>query len=173
MFTRGRNFSGVFYPESCPPDFEKVIESFGCKCALSPLHTPDDDDKKPHYHLVFCFSGNKTLEQVREMMYKLGSGMVQPVNDICSMIRYLVHKDNPEKQQLDKSEIKCYHNIQIDKYFKTNDDKCNDMRKLIKIAIENKCHNFKELMDMCIDNNDLLSLCLKYSYAINLYLRSI
>lgn len=173
MNNRSRNFSGVFYPESCPPNFLEVIENFKVKCALSPLHTPDDECKKPHYHIVFAFSGNKSIEQVREMMYKLGSSMVQIVSDVQSVVRYLIHKDNPEKEQLDKKDIKVY-NWDIEKYFKcTKEENLNNMRTLIKIANENKCRNYKELFKLCLDDNDLLSLLLKYSYAINLYLRSL
>ena len=91
MDNRGRNFSGVFYPESCPPNFLEVIENFKVKCALSPLHTPDDECKKPHYHIVFSFSGNKSIEQVREMMYKLGSSMVQISNYTLYITYYLNH----------------------------------------------------------------------------------
>lgn len=171
---RCRNFSGVFYPESCPSDFHKVIEDFGVKCCLSPLHEPDEEQKKPHYHIIFMFSGNKNIEQVRLLMYKLGSAMVQPVNDISAMVRYLIHKDNPEKQQFDKSEIICYHNVQIDKYFKqTEKESLDTMRKLIEIININKITKYNELINFCCADNDLLKACLKYAYAINQFMRGV
>lgn len=171
---RQRNFAGVFYPESCPPDFKKVIESFGVKCCLSPLHQPDDNDKKPHYHIVFMFSGNKNIEQVRLLMFKLGSSLVQPINDISAMIRYLVHKDNPEKEQFDKREIVCYHNVEIDKYFKQSEkEQLESMRKLIQIINTNKITKYNELINFCCGDDDLFKSCLKYAYAINQFLRGV
>ena len=160
---RCRNFSGVFYPESCPPDFQKVIEDFGVKCCLSPLHEPDDEQKKSHYHIVFMFSGNKNIEQVRQLMYKLGSALVQPVNDICSMVRYLVHKDNPEKQQFDKSEIVCYHNVQIDKYFKQALSKSSsEQQKLISSLYLVILLILIISINLRIQSSDSFSVCLKY-----------
>lgn len=173
MNNRGRNFAGVFYPESCPFDYLERIEKFGCKCALSPLHTPDAEEKKPHYHILFQFSGNKSIEQVRFFMNSLGSSMVQVVNDFGAMVRYLVHRDNPEKQQFDESEIICYHNIEVSKYFKTNADKIGHMRKVIEIIQKEHIRSYNELLLKCSESDDLMTACLKYAYALNLFLKGV
>ena len=86
---RCRNFSGVFYPESCPPDFQKVIEDFGVKCCLSPLHEPDEEQKKPHYHIVFLFSGNKNIEQVRQLIINSNKRITAPKPNLNRFLKIL------------------------------------------------------------------------------------
>lgn len=94
--TRHRTYTGVFYPESAPEDFREVIDSWHVPAAVV-LH--DQDEKKPHYHLLLCFTGKKSLSQVRVMVAELGSSVVQPAYDTRAAGRYLLHLDHPKKHQ--------------------------------------------------------------------------
>lgn len=110
---RGRNWTFVFYPDSAPEDYISVIRNWNIEVYLSPLHDADvngdESEKKAHWHIVLCFSGNKSLEQVQRYSDELsGVHLVLAKNRVADkriMVRYLVHYDNPEKHQYEVSEI--------------------------------------------------------------------
>lgn len=66
----------------------------------------DGTDKKPHIHVVVEYGNKRDLSSVKAE-YKM-LGMEERFVDTCNkraMIRYLIHKDNPEKYQYDKSKV--------------------------------------------------------------------
>ncbi|MFS5771787.1 Rep family protein [Streptococcus agalactiae] len=68
-YKRGRNWWIVVYPESLPENWKEIISTE--PVAISPLHdkdvNADGTKKKPHYHIVFNYKGNKSFEQMDEM----------------------------------------------------------------------------------------------------------
>lgn len=66
-------------------------------------HIPDDDDNRIHYHFIIRCSP-MTLESISRKL-DLPSNFIRWVRVKRSFIRYLVHYDNPEKEQYKREEI--------------------------------------------------------------------
>ena len=68
-YKRGRNWTIVVYLDSSPEDWEDVIKQE--PAVISPLHdkdvTEDGERKKPHYHVILSYKGNKSFEQIDEI----------------------------------------------------------------------------------------------------------
>lgn len=103
---RNRSFMSVFYPESAPPDFRELIDSWHVPSLLV-LHD-HDQDKQAHWHLLLMFSSLKTLKQVHSLTDELGSRLVQPVYDTRAAARYLRHLDHPEKHQYPMEALEAF-----------------------------------------------------------------
>lgn len=112
MGAGSRNWAAVFYMDSCPADWPNIVADWHVPCLVSPLHDSDVDQngelKKPHYHILFVFEGNKTFDQMVDMVSQLGVNYVEKVASRMGYERYLCHLDNPDKYQYDISEVKCF-----------------------------------------------------------------
>ena len=125
----GRNWTFIIYPDSVDPNYREILDSFHCGWCESPLHDHDVDPdgciKEPHIHIVLCFEGNKTYPQIAEIAKRIhgkiapefGTGETSKVHSIRGMVRYLIHLDNPEKAQYEKSAIIAHGGMEIDTYF--------------------------------------------------------
>lgn len=68
------------------------------------FHKPDDDDERLHIHYVVQCNGTRSLKNVADT---LGVDMqyMQACKRPRGAIRYLIHLDNPEKEQYNPNEI--------------------------------------------------------------------
>lgn len=115
---RARNFACVVYPESAPSDWLDTIAELKIPFMVSPLHDRDlnpsrlpdgnQEPKKPHYHVMACFDGNKTVEQVRTIFESFGGVGCEIVSSLRGYARYLCHLDNPEKAQYNIDDVKAF-----------------------------------------------------------------
>ena len=81
---RNRNWTFVVYPESAPQDWYKILQDKKLSFAVSPIHDSDIDDatgelKKAHYHVLLCFKGNKSYEQIKGITDELNCPIPQQV----------------------------------------------------------------------------------------------
>ena len=125
----GRNWTFELYPDSMDPDYRSILDRLHCAWAESPVHDKDVNEggkpKKPHIHIVLTFEGNKSYPQIVEICKSVkgviapehGTGETARVNSIRGMIRYLIHLDNPEKYQYEKSGIVSHGGLDIEQYF--------------------------------------------------------
>ena len=64
-----------FYPDSAPENWREIINSWLVDCLVSPLHDSDVNEdgtpKKPHWHGILFFDGQKSFEQVKELIAPL------------------------------------------------------------------------------------------------------
>lgn len=114
-----RNYSLICYAESLP--VEKALDILKPKKYYWAKHDKDKKDdesgelKKEHFHLLVSFENPRGVEAVRKYLESKAGFYVQaePVSSMHSMIRYLVHRDNPEKVQYDTSIIvsNCYPDV--------------------------------------------------------------
>lgn len=115
-YKRGRNWVVVVYPESAPENWIDLIRQE--PVAISPLHDKDVDEngerKKPHYHVVFAYKGNKSFEQIDEIARLLHAPIPQRVNSLTGQTRYLTHQDNPEKYQYESSDIQVFGGFDLE-----------------------------------------------------------
>ena len=108
---RARNFACVVYPESAPEDWQQILAANFVPAFISPLHDqdidPQDQPKKPHYHVIMMFEGKKSKDQVQELFDLIGGVGLEVVKSVRGYARYLCHLDNPEKAQYDTAKVKC------------------------------------------------------------------
>ena len=108
--TQSRTFALELYPEwSYLNDILTYISKY--KYALI-LHDKDVNNetgevKKAHYHVVLEYEGKRLVSAVQNDLKQKGleTRFVQPCNE-RAMLRYLVHKDDPEKYQYQPEEVK-------------------------------------------------------------------
>lgn len=127
--TRVRNWCAVVYPSeewykkhrpdgpydgcdgwgSAPNDWMQRLDALNLKWTCSPLHDMDTDDdgciKKPHWHIVISYGGNKSFEQVKDDLKELNCPIPQICRDVRSSVRYFVHLDHPHKYQYKQEDI--------------------------------------------------------------------
>lgn len=144
---RHRTFSGVFYPESAPDDFRQVVASWHVP-ALMVLHD-QDQDKKPHYHLLLVFSGKKSVGQARELMQQLGSEVVQPCWDTRASARYLAHLDQGEKFQYPVSAIESFSGASVPDLVAPLSDPSPDILEFVR---DQGIIEYASLIDYCLDH---------------------
>lgn len=62
-YKRGRSWTIIVYPDSLPKNWLELLQNE--PVAISPLHdkdvNPDGTLKKPHYHIVLNYKGNKSF----------------------------------------------------------------------------------------------------------------
>lgn len=131
---RYRDFCFVGYPESFPIDWIDRLNKFNLEWAFC-LHNRDCDDngevKKEHVHGIIHFDGKKSKEQVSAIFimsgvapgiagYKDGTSninLVVPCHNKRGSVRYLIHYDDKDKFQYQKSDIRVFGGFDIEKYF--------------------------------------------------------
>lgn len=86
------------------------LNELHCDFVLSPLHNPDAlslydsegnlDHVKPHFHLLVLWNGPTTYNTIAELLdiFHHCSRPI-PVYQVNGYIRYLIHLDNPDKEQ--------------------------------------------------------------------------
>lgn len=145
---KSKVFWSVLYPDSESYDCNAIIKEItdrSIKYAYI-LHSEDEftaDDpfedvpeekigqkKKPHIHVLFEFDNAIQLGLVSNMI-GLSSNFIQRVKNKRGALRYLVHKDNPEKHQYEICDIvNNYDNLQ--KKFFNDDDGIMKAQKIIE-----------------------------------------
>lgn len=97
----------VVYPEDSLPDNYLQIISYEwhVPTLLSPVHdadlNADSTEKKKHIHIMIDFGSgqNKSYDQVLNLTKKLHGTVPVICQNRSAMIRYFIHRDNPEKAQ--------------------------------------------------------------------------
>ena len=163
---RTRNFGCVIYPESAPENWLELLAEHKVPALVSPLHDrdvdPQEQQKKPHFHVVIMFEGPKTIEQAKEIFDPIGGVGCEVIKSIRGYARYLCHKDNPEKYQYDEEKViqlygadyKEICELRSDKYkvieeileFVDNEDICS-YYDLLRYARVNEPSWFRSLLD--------------------------
>ena len=160
---RSNLWSFVVYPnDSLPKDYLSIIHSWHIPTLLSPIHDKDLNadytEKKKHIHILLYFGNgqNKSFFQILNYSKQLNGTYPIIVNNANAMIRYFIHKDNPEKNQYSINNLISLHGFEYLKAFDnyTNDELLYD--KIESIIEENlfincailrkylKEHNFTE-----------------------------
>lgn len=97
----------------------QLRNTFGDFC-ISPLHSPDKDDGTDfmHWHVVYRHPNTVSIEYVRNWVsendIKAYNNFVLGLHHPRNYQRYLVHMDNPEKEQFAAWEIATVNNFPLD-----------------------------------------------------------
>ena len=106
---RARNWVGIVYKENAVSNLFDTIEKMAIPCLVSPLHSADDDDIKPHYHIMFLYDNATVYDNVLNDFNELGIvKTVKVCRSIVGMARYLIHLDNPKKEQFSVDSVTCF-----------------------------------------------------------------
>lgn len=165
------------YPDSAPSNWKDILIDTHVNICVSPLHdkdkNPTGEDKKPHWHVVVMFDNTKTVKQAEEISSKLNATVPIPVQSVNGMIRYLIHKDNPEKAQYNKEDITVIGFYDIDEAFKNSIDKYNTIGEMIDYIEMNNITEFFMFLKYCREEKEdwFKSLC-DSSYIIREYITS-
>ena len=166
----------------------QYLSRLGVACAVSPLHVPDNEVKKEHYHVLISFDGVKSVESLENLIDVETNQLYdfRPIcncwgiskndfphfiiiNGIAGYYRYLVHKDNEDKQQFNYIEKRGYIGlVDEDKYnsivllncfdskdYLTRDKKISEDIQLIQIIKENNINTESDLMYYLAQNNNI------------------
>ncbi len=181
---RARNWLFLFYPESCPEDWEDVISSWGVTAYVSPLHDMDTKKdgtlKKPHYHGVLTFEGMKSYKQVLALVEMLGCATALVCNSIQNAIRYLCHMDNPDKAQYNINDLRTFGHADLSAcYVRSSAETEADCMEIINLARQLNIYEFSDLVEFIIDQYpDTLFPVLRSNHAFirsfcqGMYMRS-
>lgn len=96
-----RYFTFLVYPESAPENWREILKRSHLQFAISPLHQPDDEVSKPHYHVIYHHGNPVTLSCARDYVPDgvPANGYLEPARAPRNLQRYLIHLDDPEKEQ--------------------------------------------------------------------------
>ncbi|MDY2553776.1 MULTISPECIES: replication protein [Bacteria] len=152
-YKRGRNWAIVVYPESLPENWKEIIKSE--PVAISPLHdkdvTAEGELKKPHYHLVLSYNGNKSFEQIDEIARLLHAPIPERINSLTGSVRYLTHMDDPNKYQYDSSDIQVFGGFDLESILSlSTGDKRQLLRDMIEFINENNIVHLVDFTNYCL-----------------------
>lgn len=142
--SRVRNWTVLVWPDSAPPTWRDYLDEQGIEWVCSPLHdkdkNPDGNPKKPHWHVLLCFSGKKSYTQVVEFTKVLNTTIPQRCHNMKGMVRYFCHLDNPEKETYPVTGIECHGGL--------------DLQEILKPSLSQKALYVSEMIDF-IEENDI------------------
>lgn len=150
-----RNWAFVLYPESAPADWREQLKRAGMKCAISPLHdrdvNPDKTPKKAHYHVILCYDGPTTYNNVKRLTEELRQPIPQPLEQVRGYYRYLTHEDNPEKAQYSKADIEVLNGFAIQDFVEMSKSEVGKRtREIVQLIRDNDITEYSDLIDILI-----------------------
>ena len=144
----------MLYPtEGNPPapaDWRDIIDAEHIQWAESPLHefdtNPDGEVKKAHIHVLVCYEGKKSFEQVKELTDRLNAPIPQECASAKGLVRYFAHLDNPEKFQYSTADIIGHGGLDVAEYLKpTSSSRYQRIRDMMDYVVE---HDITEMEDL-------------------------
>lgn len=177
--TKKSKWAFVVYPDSAPPDWIEQLQQTGLECCISPLHDKDTEPtgevKKPHWHVIACYSGPTTFNVVKSITDSFNAPIPQPLESVKGYYRYLTHMDNPEKYQYDSNGIKNINGFSIINYSEMTKQEVSAYKKEIQEIIRNNdIVEYCDLLDLLMDNElfDLLDIAQNHTMLFNAYIKS-
>lgn len=102
MPDKARYFDFITYET----EIEKLVQMLkeeGGDYLISPVHKPDEQEKKAHRHVMYCHGNTITFKAAKKIIPDAlpANGVVIPVVHPSNRQRYYIHLDDPEKQQFE------------------------------------------------------------------------
>lgn len=174
-----RNWACVVYPDSAPENWREILSQTGLQCAISPLHDrdidPDGNSKKPHWHVILCYSGPTSYSVVCKLTEELHAPIPQVLEQVRGYYRYLTHKDNPEKAQYSDSDITTINGFNIMDFSElTKSEVVRVLMRLQTVVRDADIHEYGDLMDMLQDSGDFegYQIAATHTLFLNTYIKS-
>ena len=156
---RTRNWTLLVYPESAPKNWRTIIDDNHVQWIESPLHdkdtNPDGTIKKPHWHILIMYDGVKSYDQVESLTVKLKSPIPKRCESARGLVRYMIHLDNPEKFQYEKSEIIGHCGADVESFFEmTATNRLDKLKDITRYVLDNHVTSFSDLVEYAITHDD-------------------
>lgn len=181
VIVKARYWWFVLYPDSVPDNWLEFLQKTGLPFCVSPLHeydvNPDGELKKPHYHVILCWSGPTTFSNVKKNITDpLGQPHPQYLMSVKGAYRYLTHQDNPEKYQYNDNDIRPYGGFNINDYAEltiSDEDRIYD--SLENIIFQNKISDLYQLIKFLDKDGlyELKSFIRRHTYYVEKLLSSL
>lgn len=170
----------VVYPESAPEDWREQLRASHGSFAISPLHGGDDEESKDHYHCVYMHGGPATLSVMQRAIPEgiAANGHIELCLHPRNYQRYLVHLDDPDKQQWDgnpRELIETFNGFPLDlsrDYSK--EERYQQRMDVIAIIRDNDLCEYADLLEGLIDSGmfDLFDYASNHTIMMQAYLGS-
>lgn len=174
-----RNWAFVLYPESAPADWKDQLVLSGLPIAISPLHdrdfNADGSPKKPHYHVIMCYSGPTAFSVTSRFTSSLNQPIPQALESVKGYYRYLTHEDNPDKAQYEKSDVVVLNGFDYRDFVEMTRSEVNKIKcDLIDIVIDNDLVEYSSLIEYLKFNDlrDELDVAMSHTIFLNTYITS-
>ena len=156
---KGRDWTFIVYPESAPEHWREILDKTYLRWIESPLHDKDVNEdgeiKKPHWHILLSFEGPVTLKAVEKIALQLNCPEPRKVGSGKGLVRYMIHKDNPEKFQYSIDEIVAHNGADVASYFEmTHTNKLVLMKEIVNFIVKNEIDNYADFLMVCIAKSD-------------------
>lgn len=176
---KNRYWAFVLYLESAPENWKEQLQLTGLSICISPYHdkdkNPDGTDKKPHYHIILCFGGPTTFNNVKSITDSLNQPIPISLQQVKGYYRYLTHMDNPEKYQYNESDIQCLNGFNIDDYVDLSYSQVKSiMVSLQTLILKNNMLEYCELLDYLLFHEMYteLDVASNHTVMLNSYITS-
>lgn len=172
-----RYFAFLVYPDSVPSDWVSCLRDTHGMYAISPLHTPEDG--KVHYHVLYCHGAPTTVDagvRVADAAGLAANGIVEPCAHPVAYARYLIHLDDPEKQQWaeGKAAITVLNDFPLTlKRQMTADERRGLARKVIEFVDAHDIKEYADLLDaLLVFDDELFDFAFSHTVALSRYVDS-
>lgn len=177
---RIRNWTFILYPDSAPENWRQVLDDLHIEWVESPLHdkdkNPTEEEKKPHWHILLCFDGKKSYEQILDITTSIHGSIPKRVSSTRGLVRYMAHLDNPEKHQYSRSDIIGHGGADVAQMLKpTSSCRYEIMEDMIKYIEENNVTSFTKFVyyAMYTHRDDWFPLlCDNSAFLVSLVIKS-
>ena len=151
MARRSSKWTFIVYPDSAPDNWQQILKGLSIPCAVSPLHdkdlNADDTEKKAHWHIFLEYDSLKSYDQVKEDTDLFNGTIPKIIKSPIGMIRYFIHKDNPEKHQYKWADITVYNGFDIDKYDQYTQSELDQIiADITKYIDDNQIYEYADLI---------------------------
>lgn len=154
----GTDYDGADGYGTAPENWIEELQKTGLQCAISPLHDKDKLEdgsgrvKKPHWHVIACYSGPTSFNVVKELTDRFNAPIPQALEQIRGYYRYLTHKDNPEKYQYNELDIRTINGFNIADFTELTRSEVTQIKKRLQSLIrELDIYEYADLMDLLQD----------------------
>lgn len=175
-----RYWAFVLYLDSAPTNWKELIQERGIPFCISPYHdkdlNPTGEPKKPHYHIILCFNGPTTYNNVKSITDSLNQPIPIPLDSVRGYYRYLTHKDNPDKYQYNEKDIECFNGFYVSDFVDLTEVEIMELKRSIFHLIETlNIKEYGDLIDYLNKNEELSSqfqVACKNTTLFNTYISS-
>lgn len=182
---RSTTWAFIVYPESAPDDWKQILKYSYVRFAVSPLHAPDlcktgqEQERKPHYHVMIVFDSLKSYKQVECITNWINSTRPFIVHNPSGLYRYMIHLDDPNKQQFKNGfdEIEKFNGFDGDKYEGYSEKELDSIYKeIFNFIDDNDITEYSKLIQLCKNDELDISNCFRFvrknSVLFSLYINS-
>lgn len=169
---RSSKWAFIVYPDSAPVEWKKLLRLSFVSSAVSPLHSPDPDgsgeERKKHYHVLLDYDSLKSYDQVKSLALELNASNPIIISNPSGYYRYMIHKDNPDKEQFVNGfeAIEKFNGFDSGKFenFTKAQTRAfkNDILKLIE---KNNITEYEVLITFFLDNQDVENFDIYLDFA--------